>query len=118
MKIDVHSDERVIVVKIIGDYNIEGMHTFSTIIMNEIRKKPPAIALDFTGLVYIDSSGIGSIMRYMNMAKKDGVDFFCFGLNEDIGHIFMLTKLDQVLKVFTVEEFYMRYPALAKAGSN
>ena len=59
MKIDIHRDENIVKIKLIGKYDIEELLFFSTVFSDEINKKPEVIALDLEELTYIDSSGIG-----------------------------------------------------------
>ncbi len=117
MKIDINRDENVTYIKLIGKYDIEELLFFSTVFSDEIDKKPPAIGLNLESLTYIDSSGIGTLIRYMNMATKEKIDFFCYNLNENIENIFRISKLDQFLSILSVEDIQKKFKTLCSANN-
>ncbi len=90
----------------------------STLFTDEISKKPPVIALDLAELSYIDSSGIGSLIRYMNMATKENINFLCYNLNKNIENIFKISKLDHFLPILSNEAFQKKYYNLCIATKN
>lgn len=99
-----------VVINLIGKYDLSEIHNFESIYSEQLKNKPAVIALNLASLNYIDSSGIGSFVRCMNLANKDKLEFLCFGLNENIRSIFMLAKLDQFIKIIPNSEFESRYP--------
>jgi anti-anti-sigma factor len=117
MKIDINRDENVTHIKLIGKYDIEELLFFSTVFSDEINKKPSAIALNLESLTYIDSSGIGTLIRYMNMASKEKIDFFCYNLSKNIENIFRISKLDQFLCVLSPEDLQEKFKALCSANN-
>ena len=112
MKIDINREEEIVDIKLIGKYDLEELLFFSTIFSDEISKKPPVIALNLAELTYIDSSGIGSLIRYMNMAIKENIDFLCYNLNKNIENIFKISKLDQFLQILSKEDFQKKYETI------
>jgi anti-anti-sigma factor len=118
MKIDINRNEKLVNIKLIGKYDIEELLFFSTLFTDEISKKPPVIALDLADLSYIDSSGIGSLIRYMNMATKENIYFLCYNLNKNIENVFKISKLDQFLPILSNEAFQKKYYNLYVASKN
>ena len=109
MKVNINSNENFVDIKIKGKYDIEELLFFSTLFTDEISKKPPVIALDLMELTYIDSSGIGSLIRYMNMAGEENIVFLCYNLNKNIENIFKISKLDQFIPILSIEDFKKKY---------
>lgn len=118
MKIDINRNEKLVNIKLIGKYDIEELLFFSTLFTDEISKKPPVIALDLADLSYIDSSGIGSLIRYMNMASKENIVFLCYNLNKNIENTFKISKLDQFLPILSNEAFQKKYYSFCIAHKN
>lgn len=112
MRIAINNNKGLINIKLIGEYDLEEISFFSTVIADELNKKPSVIALNLGELFYIDSSGIGSLIRYMNMAIKGGTDFLCYNLSEKIDNTFKVAKLDQFMQILTEEEFLERYQTI------
>jgi anti-anti-sigma factor len=118
MKIDINRNENIVNIKLIGKYDIEELLFFSTLFNDEINKKPEVIALDLADLTYIDSSAIGSLIRYMNKAVKENVNFLCYNLNKNIENIFRISKLDQFLPIMSNQDFQKKYEVLYSINKN
>ncbi|MFW5862170.1 MAG: STAS domain-containing protein [Spirochaetota bacterium] len=109
MQIDIHKENNMVIFNLIGKYDISEVHNFETMYKKHLDQKPRLIALKLQNLKYIDSSGIGSLVRCMNLALKNDVEFICFDLNENVESIFKLAKLDQFITLLTEEEFMDTY---------
>jgi anti-sigma B factor antagonist len=71
-----------------------------------------AIVLNFTGLQYMNSSGIGLLVTLLVRANRQKQRIFAFGLNEHYRQILELTRLDEAIGIYDDE------PAtLAAAGA-
>lgn len=63
------------------------------------------VILDLTGVKYIDSSGIASLVEGLQEARKRNARFILSGLNEAPRHVLDLTRLTSVFEITqTVEE--------------
>jgi len=61
------------------------------------------IVLDFTGLDYMNSSGIGLLVTFLVRAKRAHQQLSAYGLSDHYRQIFDLTRLDEVISVHTDE---------------
>jgi anti-sigma B factor antagonist len=61
------------------------------------------IALNFGGLTYMNSSGIGMLVTFLIRAKRQSQRVVAYGLNEHYRQIFELTKLNEVIHVYDAE---------------
>lgn len=61
------------------------------------------IILNFTGLTYMNSSGIGLIVKLLIHSNRRHQKLLCYGLSEHYQHIFTLTRLSEVLKTYATE---------------
>ena len=55
------------------------------------------LVLDFTGVNYLDSSGLGMIVGLLISAKRAGCEFRCFNLSPRVKEIFTTTRLFEAL---------------------
>jgi anti-sigma B factor antagonist len=62
------------------------------------------IVLDFTGLDYMNSSGIGLLVTLLVRARREGRQISAYGLSDHYRQIFELTRLDEVISVHDDEE--------------
>jgi anti-sigma B factor antagonist len=71
-----------------------------------------AIVLNFSGLEYMNSGGIGLLVTLLVRANRQRQRLFAFGLNEHYRQIFELTRLDEAIEIYEGEG-----EALAAAGA-
>jgi anti-sigma B factor antagonist len=58
-----------------------------------------AVVLDFTGLEYMNSGGIGLLVTLLVRAQRAGQKVHAFGLSEHYRQIFELTRLDEAIGI-------------------
>jgi len=61
------------------------------------------VLFNFSATKYIDSAGIGLITLLLIQAEKDSLKLGAFGLIRHYRNIFVITQLDQVIKIFETE---------------
>lgn len=62
-----------------------------------------AIILNFAGLDYMNSSGIGLLVTLLIRANRAKVRLLAVELKEHYRHIFELTKLNEAVKIYDTE---------------
>jgi anti-sigma B factor antagonist len=70
-----------------------------------------AIVLNFTGLEYMNSGGIGLLVTLLVRANRQKQKLLAFGLTEHYKQIFELTRIDEAIGIFSTED-----EGLAAAG--
>jgi anti-sigma B factor antagonist len=63
-----------------------------------------AVILDFTGLEYMNSGGIGLLVTMLVRANRQRQRLMALGLTDHYRQIFSLTRLDEAIGVFDTEE--------------
>lgn len=109
MHIDIHKENKILIFTLSGRYDISEVHNFESVYRQHIEDEPKIIALNLRELKYIDSSGIGSLVRCMNLALKSNIEFICYDINENVESIFKIAKLDQFISILTHDEFISTY---------
>ena len=71
-----------------------------------------AIVLNFTGLEYMNSGGIGLLVTLLVRAQRQGQAVLAYGLTDHYRQIFELTRLDEAVHIHDSEA-----DALAAAGA-
>lgn len=61
------------------------------------------IILNFTGMEYMNSSGIGLIVTLLIRINRQKQRMLAFGLSEHYQHIFELTRLNDAIKIYDSE---------------
>jgi anti-sigma B factor antagonist len=70
-----------------------------------------SIILNFNGLGYMNSSGIGLLVTLMIRVSRQEQRILAYGLNEHYQHIFEVTRLNEAIGIYPSE------PAALAAGS-
>jgi anti-sigma B factor antagonist len=85
-----------------GPITLSNLFTFQA----ELRKEsPPLTILDFSGVPYMDSAGMGAVINCYISAQKNGRKIVLVGVNERIYALLELTNTVKLLKIApSVEE--------------
>jgi anti-sigma B factor antagonist len=62
-----------------------------------------AVILNFDGLEYMNSSGIGLLVTLLIRANRQKKRLLTCGLSDHYRHIFQLTRLDDAIGIYTTE---------------
>ncbi len=65
--------------------------------------KARAVILNFIGLEYMNSSGIGLLVTLLIRAQRQQVRLMAYGLGEHYQQIFELTRLNEAILLFVTE---------------
>jgi anti-sigma B factor antagonist len=66
------------------------------------------VVLNFSGLEYMNSSGIGLLVTLLIRANRQRQRLLTYGLSEHYRHIFELTRLDEAIGIYDSEEESVR----------
>lgn len=62
-----------------------------------------AVILNFTGLEYMNSSGIGLLVTLLIRMNRRRQHLYAFGLSDHYKHIFELTRLNEAIGIYEAE---------------
>jgi anti-sigma B factor antagonist len=80
-----------------GPLTVENVSPF----MNAVRREDaPTMILDLTGVPYLDSSGLGSLVSACTSCIKAGRRVALTGVNKRVRKVFEITKMEQVFLMF------------------
>jgi anti-sigma B factor antagonist len=99
---------QVSVVKVTGRLTSFESGALRTSIAQLLKEGRKHILLNLSGLVYLDSSGIGDLVHtYMSVIKRGG-EMKVVGLTEKVEEILKITQLYQVFQEFQDEQSALR----------
>jgi anti-sigma B factor antagonist len=64
----------------------------------------PKLVLNFAGLEYMNSGGIGMLVTLLVRANRQRQQLAAFGLSDHYREIFELTRLDEAITIYDSEE--------------
>jgi len=64
-----------------------------------IKKRPPHLVVDLSGVTFIDSSGLAVLIRALQNVKEYGGKLTLSGVNSNVRPVFEMARLDQVFLI-------------------
>jgi len=111
LNIDITGQNNVLVLVLKGDLIFNELDEADRIFMENLGKKPRAIALDCRRLVNLDSSGLGLFIRFSKESAKAGVRLVFMNITDHVSTLFDVSKLDSMFEILPESEFKKQYPA-------
>lgn len=101
MQIDKSSESGVTTLKLTGEIDLHGSPALRAELQKCASEKAPVLLVDFTGVEYIDSSGLATFIEYVRETASFGGKIALFGLKKKVRTIFDLVRLNEL---FTISE--------------
>lgn len=95
------SSQGVETLLITGEIDMHASPTLRKELQACAASKVPTLLVDFSGVDYIDSSGLATLIEYVRSASAYGGKLALFGLQPKVRTIFELVRLNEL---FTIED--------------
>jgi anti-sigma B factor antagonist len=101
MELVLEEDGSVTIVTLSGDLVIgDAEAAFKKTVSRLLEESKVQIVVDCSGLRYVDSSGLGSLVRALTTSQHEGGGTKLFGVPPTLRKLLGLTKLDSVFEMF------------------
>ena len=87
-----------------GDITSESEQVLMDAYQEATNNTTRAVVLNFSGLEYMNSGGIGLLVTMLVRANRQKQKLLAFGLTEHYKQIFELTRLDEAIEIFDSED--------------
>ncbi len=91
------------IIDIQGDVNAFAENVLTDAFARASSGSTKVIILNFTGMEYMNSSGIGLLVTLLIRAQRQHQRLVAFGLSDHYRQIFELTRLDEVIVLYSTE---------------
>jgi anti-sigma B factor antagonist len=81
-----------------GEIDMQCSPLARKIILASLDKKK-AVVIELSGVSYMDSSGVASLVEGLQMAKKSNLGFSLAGASQPVMNVLRLARLDRVFKL-------------------
>lgn len=99
-----------------GEIDLHVSPELRKILQTHLHERTPLVILDLTGVAYMDSSGVATVVEYCADARAFEGQLALAGVNEHLHSILKLMRLDKCLAIHPTLADAM--PAPAEAGSD
>jgi len=93
------ADRRAVVVKVAGDIDLGRSAEFQRALLELPAQRPERIVVDLSGVPYMDSSGVASLVKLLSRVRRSGVGLKLVGLTPRVRGVFEITRLDKVFDI-------------------
>jgi anti-sigma B factor antagonist len=98
------ADGRTAIIDISGDVTAASESTLMLAQEEAARQGARRLVLNFTGLGYMNSGGIGMLVTLLVRANRQNQELTAFGLSHHFREIFELTRLDEAITIYDDEQ--------------
>ena len=100
MEHDRREEQGALIVSFEGEVDLEQSPKAREVLLDSVAQEKNVL-VDLSGVTYIDSSGVASLVEAFQMAKQKGVAFGLVSVNAAALRVLQLARLD---KVFVIHE--------------
>ncbi|ABZ93871.1 Anti-sigma factor antagonist [Leptospira biflexa serovar Patoc strain 'Patoc 1 (Ames)'] len=109
MELKLNTTGKIKSIEIAGKFDIESTEEFESIFNKLIESSPNLVSIEMSRLDYIDSSGIGSLIKSLNSLKNKKGKLLLVGMKPMIQNVFKLAKLDMFFEIMNASDFQSKY---------
>jgi anti-sigma B factor antagonist len=100
MQITEKTEESIPIVSITGDIDLESSPKLREFLKPKASQKTPRLLLDFTGVNYIDSSGLATLIEYFQSVQGFGGKLGLACLSPRVKNVFEIVRLEQIFALY------------------
>ena len=90
---------RVVVLDLSGDLRGDARDDLDDAYTDAAARRPLSVVLNFSGVDYIDSTGIALLVGLLARTRRDGRELGAYGLSDHYREIFAITRLSDFIHV-------------------
>lgn len=99
MSYQVDEQDGYAVVRLTGDVDLSHSPEARRIILGCLQRKSPLL-VDLSGVDYIDSSGVASLVEGYQLSRSQKLDFGLIGVSDAAMNVLRLARLDKVFPIY------------------
>jgi anti-sigma B factor antagonist len=100
MQLTERTEETIPIVAITGDIDLESSPQLRDFLKPKAVQKIPRLLLDFTGVNYIDSSGLATLIEYFQSVQSFGGKLALASLSPRVKNVFEIVRLEQIFALY------------------
>ncbi len=108
LSLNVRSAGPISIIDIAGEVNAQAENALMDAYTRASAGNTRTLVLNFAGLEYMNSSGIGLLVTLLIRANRQKQQLIAVGLSEHYQHIFELTRLNEAIRIFGSEAEALR----------
>lgn len=103
--IDIKQKDNRTTMFLTGRLTIEDKQVFQSVVEEKVKSGNGVLGIDLNGLEYVDSAGIGDLIKLKMEAGRSYSGVYVFGLQSAVDRVFRVSGLNSVFDIISTEEF-------------
>ncbi|NQU16173.1 MAG: STAS domain-containing protein [Desulfobacteraceae bacterium] len=100
MEVNIRKEEKALVVSVTGRMDAVSAPDFDTQVEERVDKGETNLVLDLSGLDYISSAGLRSMLTLAKKLKTKEGDLVLFGLQDVVNEVFEVSGFSTIFEIF------------------
>ena len=96
-------NRKTAIVNVAGEIDLNTSSAFQQGLLGVLDESPRRIVVNLSGVSYMDSSGVASLVKLLSRVRRNGTSLRLCGLNERVRGVFEITRLDSVFEIYDGE---------------
>lgn len=92
-------EDKIAIVAVGGDIDLHRSAALQQGLLGLLDKNPSRVIVDLSGVQYMDSSGVASLVKLLSRTRKLGVALILLSPSEKVKSIFEITRLNSVFTI-------------------
>ncbi|MGA3326729.1 MAG: STAS domain-containing protein [Terriglobia bacterium] len=95
--------DKVTILDCSGDVDLYSSPRLREALLAEVKAHGPSVLVNMSGVTYIDSSGIATLVEGLQLSRQTKIPFGLFGLRPNARSVLELARLHKVFTIFESE---------------
>lgn len=100
MEVHVRNHERAAIIEVQGEVDLYTSPRMREAIIQTASDKTPMVVVDLSGVGYMDSSGVATLVEGLQFSRGYGGAFRLAGLGGAVREVFKFAKLEKVFEIY------------------
>ncbi len=100
MEVHVRNHERAAVIQVRGEVDLYTSPRMREAIVERASARTPTVVVDLSGVEYMDSSGVATLVEGLQLSRGYGGTFRLAGLGGTVREVFRFAKLEKVFDIY------------------
>jgi anti-sigma B factor antagonist len=109
VSIDIEDNGLLKIIKIKGEFFLGYVRQVEETWNKMVAGSPEVIAIDCREMTFVDSSAIGTFVKFLHNSMTHNIKLVFFDLNDSITRIFNKAKLNKIFTILSREDFTKLY---------
>ena len=117
MEVHVRNHERAAIIEVQGEVDLYTSPRMREAIVQTASAKTPTVVVDLSGVGYMDSSGVATLVEGLQLSRGYGGTFRLAGLGGAVREVFKFAKLEKVFEIYPDATRALAGPAASSPGA-